>query len=195
MTGMTCLCAWGDESIRFLQPDAPAYLLGASIVEPTDADLVRDALRALHRSGRKLHWHDLDRGRRRAVSDVVIRARAVHVVVVARRIDLRRQERARARCLERLGWELGRIGVRRLTLESRAAALDARDRRTVDASRIRGAFPPGLRVEHGAPEADALLWLPDQVLGIVGRALTADGDTAALTLVVEVVELPADGSP
>jgi hypothetical protein len=50
-------------------------------------------------------------------------------------------------------------------------------------------------VEHGAPEADALLWLPDQVLGIVGRALTADGDTAALTLVVEVVELPADGSP
>jgi len=191
---MTCLCAWGDESIRFLGPDAPAYLLGASVLEPTDTDAIRDALRALHRSGRKLHWHDLDRSRRRAVTEVVVRARAVHIVVVARRIDLRRQERARARCLERLGWELGRLGVRRLTLESRAAALDARDRRTVDAARVRRAFPPGLRVEHGAPEADALLWLPDQVLGIVGRTLAADGDTSALALVVEVVEPPADGS-
>lgn len=65
---------------------------------------------------------------------------AYHVVVVAAPIDPRRQERARALCLERLAWQLDAHGVELLTLEARPTQLMRRDIRTIDA--LRGKRPP-----------------------------------------------------
>ncbi len=170
---MICpLHAWGDESIRSLGLDAPAYLLGASVVDSDDVEDTRQVLESLRPTRGKLHWHDLGRRERRRVGEAVAALGALHLVVVASPVDLRREERARAVCLERLGWELARRDVALLTLESRASALVARDRRVVEALRGRRVIPSSLRVEHGDPRSEPMLWLPDQLLGMFGEAYT-----------------------
>ena len=174
---MSCpLHAWGDESIRTRGLPAPAYLLGASVLDLQDTDATRAQLLALHTGGSKLHWYELDAAHRRQVADTVRTAAAGHLIVIARPIDMRRQERARAACLRRLVWELVEVGVSQLTLEARPDALNTRDRRTVDDLRVRGAIPPTMRVEHGHPSEDALLWLPDQALGLVGESIVRGHD-------------------
>jgi len=40
--------------------------------------------------------------------------------------------------------------------------------------RGRSVIPSTLRVEHGDPTTDALLWLPDQVLGATGAAFAGE---------------------
>lgn len=170
---MICpLHAWGDESIRSHGLDAPAYLLGASVVDSDDVEAAREVLESLRPTNGKLHWHDLGRPERRRVGEAVEALEALHLVVVATPVDLRREERARAVCLERLGWELARHDVSLLTLESRASALVARDLRVVEALRGRRVIPKTLRVEHGAPRSEPMLWLPDQLLGMFGEAMT-----------------------
>jgi hypothetical protein len=94
---------------------------------------------------------------------------------------MRKQERARAACLRRLVWELVEVGVSRLTLEARPDALMTRDRRTVDDLRVRSAIPLAMRVEHGRPSEDALLWLPDQAERLVGESIVR-GDDRRVTL-------------
>lgn len=166
---MICpLHAWGDESVRSHGFDAPAYLLGASVVDTDDVPMTRAVLEGLRPTRGKLHWHDLDDRDRRRVLAAVGRLPAAHLIVVAHAIDPRREERARAICLGRLGWELGRHGVTALVLEARAAALTARDLRVVRALRGRRAIPADLRIDHGDPRTEPMLWLPDQVLGAVG---------------------------
>lgn len=168
---MICaLHAWGDESIRSRGSDAPAYLLGASVVDTDDVEETRAVLAALRPTHGKLHWHDLNTRQRTRVTAAIGGLDALHLVVVASPIDLRREERARAVCLERLGWELARHDVTRLTLEARSRRLMERDVRTVRALRGRRVIPAALRVEHGDPEHEPMLWLPDQVLGAFGLA-------------------------
>lgn len=170
---MICpLHAWGDESIRSHGLDAPAYLLGASIVDTDDVDATRDVLDSLRPTHGKLHWHDLGRRQRALVSEAVGTLRALHLVVVATPMDLHREERARAVCLERLGWELAHHEVSLLTLEARASALVARDLRVVEALRGRRVIPKTLRVEHGDPKCEPMLWLPDQLFGMFGEAMS-----------------------
>lgn len=65
---------------------------------------------------------------------------------------------------------VARRGVSLLTLEARAAALTRRDLRVIEALRGRRVLPPSLRIEHGDPDTEPMLWLPDQVLGAFGRA-------------------------
>lgn len=174
---MICpLHAWGDESIRSHGLDAPAYLLGASIVDTDDADDVRETLLLLRRHGRKLHWRDLDLRSRSRVVTTIAGTPTTHVVVAARPIELRRQERARAVCLERLAWELAERDVTELVLEARPRRLMDRDRHTVSALRGRRVIPPTLSIVHGEPSEEPLLWLPDQVLGAAGEALAGDDD-------------------
>lgn len=166
------LQAWGDESMRTARTDRPAYLLGAAVADPAVCGDMRDTLRALPRRGPKLHWRQQDdRARDRAISRIG-RFDVYHVVVVAAPIDPRRQERARALCLERLAWLLDRQGVQTLTLEARPAQLMRRDLRTVDALRGKHALPSGLRVGHSQPDTEPMLWVADQVLGALGEAMT-----------------------
>jgi hypothetical protein len=82
------------------------------------------------------------------------------------------------------------LGASRLTLEARPDALMVRDRRTVDDLRVRGVIPPSMRIEHGRPSEDALLWLPDQALGLVGESIVrGDDHRMALGTWTRVVEI------
>lgn len=178
---MICpLHAWGDESIRSHGLDAPASLLGASIVDTDDVDATRDALRMLHRGSRKLHWRDLDGTRRDRVAAAIASLRARHLTVVGSPMALRRQERARALCLRRLLCDLHGRGVSSLTLEARPRELMRRDLRLVDGLRAQQAIPPTFLVTHQLPDQEAMLWIPDQVLGMVGESLSGDGRRLSL---------------
>lgn len=133
--------AWGDESIR-LADSHPVYLLAATISELGECESIRASLRAVPFTGTKLHWRDLDDGRRRSAAELVAGLDLLHVVVVGEMVPTASQERMRALCLERLAWELDDEGVGGLTLETRPPSLMRRDMRTIDALRGKRALPP-----------------------------------------------------
>jgi hypothetical protein len=72
--------------------------------------------------------------------------------------------------MERMLFELDRRGVSRFIMESRTASLNARDLTLIE--RLRGShrIPATIRLEFALPSTEAMLWLPDQVLGMIGDA-------------------------
>ncbi|ROQ30955.1 hypothetical protein EDF46_3467 [Frondihabitans sp. PhB188] len=168
------LHAWGDESMRTVNVVEPVYLLGAVVADPTACEEYRDQLQALPRSERKLHWRNLDRRHRNTVINTITAFDVHHVIVVGTPLDPRKQERARALCLERLTWELSELGVTQLVLEARPESLMKKDRQHIDALRGRGALPATLRVDHGLPSEEPMLWIADQALGALGESLAGD---------------------
>lgn len=182
------LHAWIDESARIANAEPPAYFLGGVVAAPGASEAHRDALRPLQNTRRKLHWRDIDGPHRRRVVSVIRGFDVQHVVVVGTPMDPKRQERARALCLERLAWELcERHHVIHTTLEARTPSLMQRDRRTIDALRGRGGLPRGMRVDHGNPLDEPMLWIADQIVGAVGDAHT--GDDRWLQALANAVEL------
>ncbi|GAB6859435.1 hypothetical protein JCM13591A_35400 [Microbacterium xylanilyticum] len=157
--------------MRSVRIDRPSYLLGAVVAEPSTCDALREQMLTLPRRGPKLHWRDLDDRARRTAIDAISGFDAYHMVVVAAPVDPRRQERARAYCLERLAWHLDGHGVKLLTLEARPSELMKKDRRTIDVLRSKHALPEGLRVDHAQPSTEPMLWIADQVLGALGESL------------------------
>ncbi|QNA91569.1 MULTISPECIES: hypothetical protein [unclassified Microbacterium] len=165
------LQAWGDESFRTAGVERPSYLLGAAVADVSHCEDMRAELQRLPRRGPKLHWRDQDRRARDASIAAISGFDAYHVIVIAAPVDPRRQERARALCLERLAWQLDAQGVRLLTLEARPPQLMRRDLRTVDALRGKLALPEGLRIDHAQPSEEPMVWIADQVLGALGEKL------------------------
>jgi hypothetical protein len=168
------LHAWVDESMRTVNVPEPVYLLGAVITDPQECEGPREELRRILPSGLKLHWRDLDKRGKTQAAKVIATFDAAHLVVVASPLNIRKQERARAACMERLYWELGEMGVSRVYLESRTESLNKRDMQLVDRLHGRQALPRHLRVEIELPSLEPMLWVPDQVLGAMGDAETGD---------------------
>lgn len=162
------LHAWVDESMRTVNVAQPLYMLGAAIADPASCESVRDDLRALRKKGPKLHWREMDSSSKKLSMELLGRIDAAHIVVVAAPMDPRRQERARAKCMERLLAELGDLGVSAVFLESRTKSLNTRDLRLIDKLRGSRAMPRSLRVDIKLPSAEPMLWIPDQILGAVG---------------------------
>lgn len=162
------LHAWVDESMRAVNVAEPLYMLGAAIADPSSCESVRDDLRALRKRGPKLHWREMDNAAKKQSMDLLGQIDAAHIVVVAAPMDPRRQERARAKCMERLLAELGDLGVSTAFLESRTQSLNTRDMRLIDKLRGSRAMPRSLRVDIELPSAEPMLWIPDQILGAVG---------------------------
>lgn len=149
----------------------PLYLLGAVVADPAQCEPAREHLRAILPKGApKLHWSDMvDKEKTRATA-VVTSFDVAHLVVVGTPLDHRKQERARAHCMERLYWELGQMGVTTAFLEAREKSQRKKDLQLVNALRSKATMPDGLRVEIGFPQEEPMLWIPDQVLGAVGDA-------------------------
>lgn len=173
-TSEFALHAWGDESMRSTGVEVPAYLLGAVVADPTACDDYRTQMLPLRGSGPKLHWRELDRLHRDRVVSVLAEFDTSMVVVVGTTLEMRKQERARALCLERLSWELSQQAVTQLTLEARPQSLMQKDRRTIAGLRSRIAIPASLRIDHGQPSTEPMLWIADQVLGAYGDALAGE---------------------
>ncbi|MDQ0733524.1 hypothetical protein QFZ57_004383 [Arthrobacter sp. B1I2] len=168
------LHAWVDESMRTVNVEEPLYMLGAAVADPSFCQPVREELRSMLRQGPKLHWRDMDDRSKKLSMNLLRPVDAAHVVVVAAPLDPRRQERARAKCMERLFAELGDLGVSSVFLESRTKSLNERDMRLVDKFRGSRAMPPTLRVEVQLPSLEPMLWIPDQILGAIGDAEAGD---------------------
>lgn len=169
--GDFALHAWVDESMRQRAVPAPMYLLGAVVADPSQCEPAREQLRAILPKGApKLHWSDMGDKEKTRATAVVTSFDLAHLVVVGTPLDHRKQERARAHCMERLYWELGEMGVTTTFLEAREKSQRRKDLQLVNALRSKGTMPAGLRVEIGFPQQEPMLWIPDQVLGALGDA-------------------------
>lgn len=154
----------------------PMYLLGAVIADPQQCDEIRRQLKTILPKGApKLHWRQMKPAEKTAATTVISAFDIAHLVVIATPMDRRRQERARAACMERLLWELGRLGVSHAILEQRTQSLNDRDMRLIRYLRGKQTIPSSLRVEVGQPSSEPMLWVPDQVLGAVGDLHTGQG--------------------
>jgi hypothetical protein len=179
------ISAWGDESMRTTKVPVPLYMLGAALANEATATKAREAMRAIHKSGPKLHWRDLDHKAKLRSMETISLLQLDHIVVVASPLDPRRQERARGKCIERLCWEIEDLGGTHVTLEARTPSLNQRDRNLIPKLRGRGALPMSLRVDWLRGSEDPMLWVADQVLGALGEAET--GDSRYLAAIVQDV--------
>ena len=165
------LHAWVDESMRPKGIDERMYLLGAVVADPTCCDPARDALKkALPKGARKLHWTDMENREKRKVTELVTEFDVAHMVVAGTPLDHRKQEHARAKCMERLLWELGQLEVTEVFLEQRTQSLNDRDMKLVRHLRGKKSIPSSIRVNIAQPSTEPMLWIPDQVLGAMGDA-------------------------
>jgi hypothetical protein len=176
------LHAWVDESMRVPSKDQGMYLLGAVVADPSACGPTRDELRAvLPKGARKLHWTDMEDREKKQVTGLVTQFDVAHMVVIGTPLDLKKQEQARAKCMERLLWELGQLEVSQVFLEQRTSSLNKRDMKLVENLRGSRSMPKTLRVDIAQPSTEPMLWIPDQVLGAMGDA-EANDDAACLEL-------------
>lgn len=160
--------AFGDESFRE-DPAGGFYVIAVAIFERDGQEDARAELRALRGVARrgKLHWSDMESQQRHNAAKKIAELGGFHVVVVGAPVPHRRQERARAKCLRRLAFELHSYGVEHLVIESRSAPLNARDVRTVASARYELNRGAKFRVAHLGGHTEPLLWAADIVAGSV----------------------------
>lgn len=171
MTEQPPFAAFVDESGSDQTRDPGTYILSAVVLEIDRLKQVREEMRALILRGqKKLHWREESDPRRLAIAEAVAALELEHVVVIRNDAMTDRPERRRRACLKRLTYELDQLGVGSMTLESRGAADDGRDRVALDGFRRTGSVTTRLRMHHEPGPAEPLLWVPDAVCGaMVGR--------------------------
>ncbi|WP_146159434.1 hypothetical protein [Allonocardiopsis opalescens] len=143
---------------------------------------LRDRMRALRRpvTAPKLHWADLQEPDRAKVVQVVAELRAEYLVVVGTPVDLRRQERARRKCLERMLEHLQSWNVGLYLLEQRTELLNKKDMNTVNAARQSRRITGSIRLEHVAPSTEPLAWVADVIAAVRARAKSGRKDYGEL---------------
>jgi hypothetical protein len=180
--------AWGDESGSVPSLDPGAFLLAAAVCAVGDLDGLRERMTRMRRpSEKKIHWRDDSRVRHDEVTREIAAA-GVEAIVVVRVGSLdERPERRRRKCFERFAAEVERSGCGILTMESRGAGLDRKDRDMVDAMRAARTLDGTLRLEHAPGPAEPMLWIADAVCGAVVASRT--GDPAFLRRIERAVHL------
>jgi len=162
------LHAWVDESMHVIGNDG-LYILAAVVCDPADCDPARDALRSLLVTGQpKLHWGTESLERKEKIIGTVAQIDMAAVVVVGTPMTKKKQERARAVCMETLVMHLADMAVTRVLLEERTPSLNERDRLLVAAIRGKKLIPKNMHIDVARPSAEPMLWLPDVVAGAVG---------------------------
>lgn len=166
---VAALHAWVDESIHVT---ANLYLLAAAVMETSDdLDTTRQRLRVMARRTRgRTHWNSEEEGDRLRLSQLIGDLPLTNIVVAASRIDPRRQERARRKCMQQLLHRLASDDVSQVWFESRDEIGNSRDLAMVANLRTTDALPSTLRIDHAKPLAEPLLWVPDAVAGAVAAA-------------------------
>jgi len=170
-------------------PDQQEYLVCAALIPTGSCDDVRERLRPVLLPGQiKLHWTDESERRRRDIVARIVDLGPMSVVVAHLDERSRKVERYRRKCLESVYHELVTSEVFDLTLESRSASQDRKDRAHIVALQGQG-FDRRLRIGHQRGGDEPLLWIADVVLGAINSDyLGESGHLAALqsTLLVEL---------
>ena len=163
-----------DESLR--QAPKGLYLLAAAVFLPTAADSVRDEMRHLIPRGQgRFHWHRENEDlRMRMLAYLAGAAMEPARFYVARPIKNsgKAGDRARAKCLERLLWDVRDIETPvTLVIESRQRHNDHKDAKTIANARWKWSPSnrPGYR--HCRPETEPLLWAADALAGAASAHL------------------------
>ncbi len=125
--------------------------------------------------GREFHWRDAKPRDKRAVCQVIGAHEVSHVIVAAAPlVDGVREERARQRALASLLVILEQsYSVNTLILERRERSQDEKDEAQW-ATLTRSGAIRSLRLSHVHGGDEPRLWVPDQVLGAYGDALSGD---------------------
>ncbi|MCI2421621.1 hypothetical protein MOQ72_29725 [Saccharopolyspora sp. K220] len=150
------------------------YILTASMVDLTDAEEIRCALRELHAGPRKLHWYESDARHREYLAKSVGALNVRHVSVVGQGRVLR-PERARRKCMELLLTCLESINVGVVALEARQGRNNRHDINLIDACR-RKKLISRLQANFVGGNDEPLLWLADIACGSVLAAERGVGD-------------------
>jgi hypothetical protein len=181
------LGAFGDESSIVRSSRTQEYLIGAAILDVADQDRVREELRPLLLPGQiKVHWTDENARRRRRIVDAIVQTGPMNVVITHLSLRQHQDERFRRKCLETLYYELGQAGVFTVTLKSRSAGQDARDRAHIVALQSQG-LDRRIRLGHRRGGDEPLLWIADAVLGAMNSAHS--GDRSHLEALQETIVL------
>jgi hypothetical protein len=166
----TGLSAYVDESLRV---GDSLYVLAAVLVADRQAEERRAGLRGLLASRQlRLHWREESAIRREQLAKAAADLCQSGVIVCGTGMTAGGQARARAKCLQRLLWEPSARGVDRVVLETAGPHTDRADLRIIDALRVQNAVRAVLRVEHGDPLTEPLLWLADIAAGAAAMAET-----------------------
>jgi len=171
------MTAYVDESLRVSH--AGLYLLAAAVVAGDDADDARRALRRVLLPGQlRFHWR-LERGGQRARMLAAVAKIRPAVLAYSCRPMPRRQERARALCVNSLVWDLHERDIKHAVFESRGEHGDRRDAATIE--QARRAKWAAAAVTYGFDRADdePLLWIADALAGAISAHL-AEGDATYL---------------
>lgn len=182
------LVAMVDESYRVA--DDGHYVMAAAVAERGDLEQIRGRVSVLPPAGKGyFHWVDEGTELRERMLCVVEDLQLAHLVVAATPVGRKRQGRARAKCLERLMWELNHQGVGHVMLESRGDQ-DADDRRVIGGLRQQQHLPRSLTYGFGS-KRNPELWVADAIAGAVVAA-RCDKDThyVALLTRMTVIEIP-----
>jgi hypothetical protein len=125
---------------------------------------------------RRFHWKSEEDAQRYDMLAVLLDLECRLWTYECRPCPTNKQERGRAKCLEAMLWDLKDLGVEQLVLESRGAAADRRDDRTIGHAIRCGRASRNLVHEHRRPSVESALWLADAVASATGHAF--EGRTA-----------------
>jgi len=165
-----------DESYRVV--GGGHYLLAAALAPANRLDEIRVTARGvLPSSASHFRWAKEQASLRDKMIAVIESLELAGLVVVTTPVARRRQERARAQCLERLAWELIQRGTDGLLLESRGGQ-DAFDRRVLAVLSRRGVIPRAVTYSFGR-KSDPALWIPDAIAGAVMAQRCEDSEMSA----------------
>jgi len=164
--------AFADESFAESTGTTGFYILAAVMVNQAEYLAARELVSGLsgRRPGRKLHWTEMDSRQRREAVLCAAGLEASYVVSVGSPVPPKRQERARAACLQATVFELYACGIERLYVESRTPELDRRDVKTVMGARFSLPKDCVFFVHHHVGAEEPLLWFADIVAGSVRAA-------------------------
>lgn len=166
MTVQATRAAWSDESFQEKDSDG-FYIIAAAVIESTVLDEAREAMRRLRgaRATAKAHWTEMDSRQREHAAKAVAGIGELHLVAIGSPVPVRKQERARRKCLAKLVTELHSFKVGSLYMEARDPRLNAEDVKTVQHARYK--LPKGtqFRIHHRSGAEEPLLWVADVVAG------------------------------
>lgn len=158
--------AWSDESFQEKDSDG-FYIIAAAVIEAAAIEQARELMMQLRgaRATSKAHWTQMGSREREYAAKAVAGIGGLHVVAVGSPVPIRKQERARRKCLTELVVELHSFEVGHLYMEAREPQLNARDVKTIQYARFK--LPKGtrFRIDHVPGGTEPLLWVADVVAG------------------------------
>lgn len=149
--------------------DPGLYVLAGVVCLSSSCESIRGTLRTLLDAEQpRLHWSSESPERKEKIVGTLAQIDMTSVVVIGTPLPKKKQERARAVCMESLAVLLADMGVSRIFLEERNPSLNDRDKRLIEAIRGKKLIPTELRIDIQRPSEEPMLWMPDIVAGAVG---------------------------